>query len=195
MEYPDYEERLAETLAKLSALIRQLMRARAANDALAVQLEQVSICSMLGCLLSTRLERSVNWDSSERWIDSAVGARIEIKPPDEITVRARMVWGLTADAGGRQWAEPFEAHVRLASADGEIHAYRLKFSDHEELEQKRMTTAFFATLADPAGKVIFHPFLPDYGKEPRNFELPWINRSDDGIEWAHKFKMNDEPIV
>jgi hypothetical protein len=166
---------------ELAAWVRQYMRARHAGDEVATRLGRRCVIGCLSRLLSAHLESAVSWNSDERWIDGLVGAQFVAESTDRITVNGQMVWGMTADAGGPQWAEPFEADVHIDWEAQKLRKYSIRFGDHRELDAKRVKTGFYGTMADEKGEVVFRPFPSG---DP---SMPIRNVESEAVVWAHSF--------
>jgi hypothetical protein len=117
--------------AVVAASFRQLLWAHDAGDTIAVWLATSSFCTRLRLLLGDLLAHEPSWDSKVRWLDG-FGNRILYHAPDRIRVADAMVWGLRADVGGRQWADPFEADMGLTADMSDLASYTIRFGDRRE---------------------------------------------------------------
>jgi hypothetical protein len=166
--------------------VRQRWRARDAGDGAAVQAEEVSVCEALAALLGTLLERDPSWDTARRWIDGLIGALVAVAAPGRITVRGRMVWGLLANPAGLQWAEPFEVELTTDAGGGRLAAYVMRFGDRRRsLDEKRVATGFYATLADKDDNLVARPLFPSGGGEASDSSLAGAPAGADAPDWMH----------
>lgn len=174
-----WERGLALFETRLAATIRDYMRARDAGDQFAVKFGAEHICQGLGYLLNRFLEVADGWDSRERWIDGMVGARVEVIASDRIHVAGPMVWGLRADVGGEQWAEPLEAELTIGWEISDLKQYHLHFGDRRELDAKRVTPGLYDTVAGldelPKGGMLHGPisFRPLLGESEDRKGFPY----------------------
>jgi hypothetical protein len=172
---------------KLAAWIRQLLRARRARDAIAEELEAVSVCTAVSWLLAEHLESAGKWESTERWLDGLIGASVIIEGRDQVKVVGQMTWGLADKPGGHQWADPFEAQFELAR--GGISRYTIRFGDNRPLREKRIISGWYTTLADKNGKVCCRYYKPRFGKRMK------VNNRiepESGV-WAFQFSKGCGP--
>jgi hypothetical protein len=116
----------------LAAFVRQYMRATGAADADATRLTLYRVWACLTRLLTDRLEEAPDWDSETRWVDGLHTCAVVVEPPWRLRITGPMAWGLTADVGGPQWLEPFDADLRLSRATGQIESYELRFGDRDQ---------------------------------------------------------------
>jgi hypothetical protein len=120
--------------AVVAAAFRQLLRAHGAGDRVAVWSATGAFCMRLRLLLGDLLSREPSWDSKGRWLEG-FGLSSHIFYCDEdrvIRLADAMVWGLTADPCGGQWAEPFKADMALTADMSDLASYTIRFGDRRE---------------------------------------------------------------
>jgi hypothetical protein len=154
---PDVSDTLADTELRLAAWIRQLVRARAAEDANAEHLEAIDVCSGLSWLLAEHLETAPGWDR-ELWVDGLIGARVVLEGSERVKVVGQMVCAPLAGTGASQRVEPFEAEVEISPGNAGLKHYTLRMGDGRGLEAKSLPTGHYGTLSTDSGQVDFRPF-------------------------------------
>lgn len=129
----DLEERPSKG-AMVAAAFRQLLRAHAAGDRVAVWSAAGAFCMRLRLLLRDLLRNEPSWDSKGRWLEGfGLSSRILYRDADRIIRLAdAMVWGLTANHRAGQWAAPFEAEMVLTADLSDLTSYTIRFGDRRE---------------------------------------------------------------
>lgn len=120
--------------AVTAAAFRQLLRAHGAGDRVAVWSATSAFCMRLRLLLRHLLSREASWDSKGRYLEGfGLSSRIFYSDVDRVIRLADvMVWGMTADPRGGQWAEPFKADMVLATDMSDLTSYTVRFGDRRE---------------------------------------------------------------
>lgn len=113
----------------VAAAFRQLLRAHETDDAVAAWQATSSFCMSLRLLLKDLLSREVTWDSKGRWLDGFAENRVLFLRPCQVSVRDAIIWGLRADVGGPQWAEPFDAKLELRPDMKDLASYTIRAVD------------------------------------------------------------------
>lgn len=114
---------------RVAAAFRQLLRAHDADDAVAASQATGQFCMSLRLLLRDLLSREASWDSKGRWIEGFAENRVLFLRPRRVRVPDSIVWGLRADVGGPQWAEPFEAVLDLRPDLSDLASYTMRAGD------------------------------------------------------------------
>lgn len=124
----DFDERPSRG-AKVAASFRQLLRAYEAGDAVAVWLASSTFGVSIRLFLNDLLSHEPAWDVKGRWLDGLSEHKFLFRRPVRVRLSCSMVWGLRANVGGRQWAEPFEADLELTPDLSDLASYTIRFSD------------------------------------------------------------------
>jgi hypothetical protein len=120
--------------AVAAAVFRQLLRAHGAADRVAVWSASSAFRTRLRLLLGELLSREYAWDSKGRCLEGfGLSSRIFYHEADRVIRLAdAMVWVLTANPCGGQWAEPFKAHMALTADMNDLASYTIHFGDRRE---------------------------------------------------------------
>jgi hypothetical protein len=121
--------------------------------------------SALAYLLAEHLKTDPAWNSRQCWIDGLINTHITLLKKRSLRLNGRMVWGLTRDIGGAQWAEPFEAV--LVITEDHILRYALWFADQRKQSRKVSRSGFLRdqpAISDNSSSQelidIWHPLYP-----------------------------------
>lgn len=117
------------------------------NDAESIKPNAFQVNNYLGHLLASNLLFSDSWNCEERWIDGLSQSRFAVDG-NTIEVQGQMIWGLTADIGGDQWAEPF--YARLICRESEM-SYLLLFGNSVELAEKQVRFGLYPVVSNLSG--------------------------------------------
>ncbi len=128
----------------LAKQIRLFAESSRTGDLIAETESSQNICSALTWLLSDYLQLGSTWPHKLRWLDGLTDAQLH-KREDKITVYGSMVWAIAQDPGD-EWAEPFEAVIKIPYKR-RVDSYTIKFADDEELAKKRVSFGLYDTLA------------------------------------------------
>lgn len=134
----------------VAAAFRQLLRAHEADDAVAAWQATGSFCMSLRLLLKDLLSREVTWDSKGRWLDGFAENRVLFLRPRQVCVRDAIVWGLRADVGGPQWAEPFDAALELRPDLRDLASYTIRAVDMRSFPREDLQSSLSRINADAA---------------------------------------------
>jgi hypothetical protein len=121
--------------AVIAAAFRQLLRAHIAADRIAIWSATSVFCTRLRLWLGDLLSREASWDSKGRWLEGfgLSSSRILYHEADRVIRLAdAMVWGLSANPGGAQWAEPFMLEMTLTLDLSDLASYTVHFGDRSE---------------------------------------------------------------
>lgn len=113
----------------VAAAFRQMLRAYDADDAVAAWQATSAFCTRLRLLLNDLLTRETSWDSKGRWLEGFAENRVLFHRPLQVRVPDAIVWGLRADVGGPQWAEPFDATLELRPDLSDLASYTIRAGD------------------------------------------------------------------
>ncbi len=80
-------------------------------------------------LLKDLLSGEPDWKSRGHWIDRLCHRAVSLESPTRCIVSGPMIWGLSEDVGGPQYAWPFEAELTLAVGYSELVGYMVRFGD------------------------------------------------------------------
>ena len=130
----------------LAGKIRRYLASLSRGDSVGEQESSWQICAALTRLLSHHLELSSPWPHKQRWLDGLIDAQVCAQPANIILVYGEMVWGLSANPGGNQWGEPFEAVIKI-SKKPQIDTYRMKFGNDKASTEKMIRFGFYTTLS------------------------------------------------
>jgi hypothetical protein len=126
------EQQFPDNQVCIAALSRQLRRAQDAGDEVAAWLMTNALCSRLCSLLGDLLTREPSWDSEGRWLDALFRRRVVFESPERLRVTGPLVWGLSSDTAGPQWAGPFDAVLQFSDGLRELEAYTIRFGERNK---------------------------------------------------------------
>jgi hypothetical protein len=120
----------------IAAQVRQLFRARQAEDAKAVEVAMFYLEHYLTLTLRRHLRGTApRWDSSERWLDGLSEKKIEYPALGRLRIQAVLTWV----AGQQLWYDdPFEFEIGLRPRAGAFGGYVFRFGDRLPLSAKGM---------------------------------------------------------
>jgi hypothetical protein len=120
--------------AVAAAAFRQLLRAQAAADRVAVWSATSAFYSRLRLILREFLSREPAWDSKGRCLEGfGLSSRILYHQADRVIQLAdAMVWVSTDDTCGGQWAEPFKADMTMTADMDDLDSYTIQFGDRRK---------------------------------------------------------------
>jgi hypothetical protein len=126
------EDPFAESDEWLAAEVRQLFRARRANDAKAVEVALFYFEHYLTLTVRRLLRlRDPVWDGS-RWFDG-LNAEPEYPSPGRLRLRGEVCWV----SGQEHWYyDPFDFEMELCPQTGAFRGYVVRFGDHRPLSAK-----------------------------------------------------------
>jgi hypothetical protein len=140
----------------IAAAFRQLLRAHEADDTVAAWQATGSFCMCLRLLLKDLLSREASWDSKGRWLEGFAENRVLFLRPRQVRVRDAIVWGLRADVGGPQGAEPFDAELELRPDLSDLASYTIRAVDMRSFPGEDLQSGLSRIKADAAsGKIVW----------------------------------------
>lgn len=126
------DDMLAEYDQRIAAEVRQLLRARRAGDAKALEVGW----GQFGWSLCHQLRRVLGasdpaW-AAGRWFDG-YGAEPEYPAPGRVRLCGQIVWVVEQE---RWYYDPFEFDIELCPRTGALRRYVFRFGDHRPLAAK-----------------------------------------------------------
>ena len=131
---PDVEASFAEDDEWIAALVRQVFRARQAEDSSALEVTFCYLEDYLTKVLKRHLRyRDPQWEGHTRWFDG-----LYVTPaypsPGRFELHGRVAWVIGQEA----WHyDPFEFELELESRTGAFRGYVYRFGDHRPLSAKK----------------------------------------------------------
>jgi hypothetical protein len=127
------EDPFAESDEWLAAEVRQLFRARRADDAKAVEVALFYFEHYLTLTVRRHLRlRDEVWDGSRRWFDG-LNAEPEYPAPGRLRLRGEVAW---VSEMTHYYYDPFDFEMELCPRTGAFIGYVARFGDHRPLSAK-----------------------------------------------------------
>jgi hypothetical protein len=124
---------------ELAALLRQLARARGADDHIAAELMKGYLVRDIQYLMERLLCRAkVEW-AVDIWLDGIAAQEVQFVPPCELALRGYIYAGRGSD--GSQRREPFEAELRSSAHGPGLEMFVARFGDRTRLAAEGVTRA------------------------------------------------------
>jgi hypothetical protein len=135
-EVPTWEpeaDPFAESDEWIAAQVRQLFRARRAEDAKAVEVELEYLDHYFTLTVRRLLQRQdPAWDGRRRCFDG-LNVRPEYPSPGVLRLRGEVCWMIDS---GACYFDPFDSEIELCPRTGRLVRYTVHFGDHRPLAAK-----------------------------------------------------------
>ena len=171
------KKRIRRTERLFAQDIRQYLSSLSAGDSVEVRESSIEVCWTLTLLLSDHLELGSSWPHKQRWLDGIIEAEVSAAERDGIAIRGWVVWGLSENPGGKQWAEPFQSEIQAPQR--RRYSYRLRFGDAEGLPNKLIEFGLYEVISLQKQAV--------WGQQEYSYEFrrPKAGKRVAGPEWTN----------
>ncbi len=122
----------------IACAVRQLLRARDADDGPAIWIERHFLGLQVTSLAEELLPAEPSWNSDGRWLDGMRRTKVAIGSPSSCLISGGMIWGFRDNVGGPQWAEPIECELQFSLGFAKLTGATLRFGDRRSFPEERL---------------------------------------------------------